>query len=491
MPIPDLSNLGWVDDPGEVARTLAAMPRPFFVTAATNLRGDGRGKTTLLYKAWKDATGSYLNYPAQTIGDCFVAGTMVLGEKTKPIERVEIGDRVWTAEGEMTTVVSRRAIETANPLIEVRPVGGLPITCTADHQFLVYRLDRVAGKRVTPNRHRRSIGSSSRNAQAAAVVSCYESREPTWVRAGDLRDTDCLLTPVGLIDAVEGQWADADKSRQYTWRDQDFFCRPVRSTRFVEGPATVYDIGVASDHHSFIADGAAVHNCVSQGYAHGVDLLACVEIAIGNEPESFVETATEPIYGVSRVDVGGGRLRGDGSVGAWAAKAVTDFGTASRESVGAYSGQRAREWGSRGVPSEIKSKLTEHKVRTTSLVTTYEELEDALANGYPVVVCSNQGFSMTRDANGFCRAQGSWSHCMLICAVRADERPGACIFQSWGANVPSGSLSLDQPNNSFWADRQTVSRMLSARDSFALSSFDGYPGRPLPSNWTYADLSGF
>ncbi len=54
--------------------------------------------------------------------------------------------------------------------------------------------------------------------------------------------------------------------------------------------------------------------------------------------------------------------------------------------------------GAKGVPAELEAKAGDHKVQTTSLVTTYEELEDALANGYPVAVCSDQGFTITRDA---------------------------------------------------------------------------------------------
>ena len=138
------------------------------------------------------------------------------------------------------------------------------------------------------------------------------------------------------------------------------------------------------------------------------------------------------------------------------------------------------------MPADLKAKAKDHKVKTVSLVSTYAELEDALANGYPITVCSNQGFTMSRDANGFCRPRGSWAHCMLIVGVRADKgMEGACIFQSWGSDVPSGPLALDQPPNSFWADKNTVSRMLAAQDSWSLSSFDGYPGQPLPSRWTW------
>ena len=233
----------------------------------------------------------------------------------------------------------------------------------------------------------------------------------------------------------------------------------------------------------------AIGDCVSHGFGHGVDLLAAVEIAVGHEAETFKQTATEAVYGMARVDIGGGQLgNSDGAVGAWAARAVSTLGTVSRDVVGPYSGNRAKEWGARGVPAEIKARAVDHKVKTVALVSTYEELEDALANGYPVPVCSNQGFTLERDAEGFCKPRGVWGHCMLLVGVRGGNRPGACIFQSWGPEMPKGPLGLDQPPNSFWADREVVASMLAARDSWALSAFDGYPGRPVPSRWT---LAGF
>jgi hypothetical protein len=233
-----------------------------------------------------------------------------------------------------------------------------------------------------------------------------------------------------------------------------------------------------------------IGDCVSHGFGHGVDLLEAIQISLGHKPEMFKQTATEAVYGMARVDIGGGQLgRSDGAVGAWAAKAVSTIGTVNREVVGAYDGNRAKQWGAVGVPADVKAKAGTHKVQTVALVSTYEELEDAIANGYPVPVCSNQGFTMTRDAQGFCRPRGVWGHCMLIVGVRNDDRPGACIFQSWGADQPAGPLALDQPSNSFWADRDVVARMLAMQDSWALSSFEGYPGQPLPSHWGYSEFA--
>jgi len=233
-----------------------------------------------------------------------------------------------------------------------------------------------------------------------------------------------------------------------------------------------------------------IGDCVSQSFGHGVDLLEAVQIVLQNRPDLWVPTATEAIYGMARVDIGGLRdFEQDGAVGAWGARAVSTLGTLSRTLVGPYDGRRAKEWGAKGVPPELAAKASAHKVRTCSLVSTYSQIEDALANGYPVTVCSPQGFSSQRDSDGFCLPQGIWNHAMLIVGVRADTRPGACFFQSWGPYVPVGPLVLDQPGNSFWVDRGIVEQMIGAGDSWSLSNFEGYPKQDLPARWSYVGFA--
>src|SRR3954454_13321840 len=51
----------------------------------------------------------------------------------------------------------------------------------------------------------------------------------------------------------------------------------------------------------------AIGDCVSHGFGHGIDLLEAVQIAVGHRTEEFQQTATEAIYGMARVDVGGQR----------------------------------------------------------------------------------------------------------------------------------------------------------------------------------------
>lgn len=236
--------------------------------------------------------------------------------------------------------------------------------------------------------------------------------------------------------------------------------------------------------------GQQIGDCVSHAFGHGIDLLAAVQIVLNQSGERFEQTATEPIYAMARVDVGGLKNESaDGAVGAWAAKAVSTIGTIRRALVGPYDGDRAKRWGRRGVPADLAPEAADHKVRAVSLVSTYHALEDALANGYPVTVCSSQGFTEERDRQGFCAPSGRWNHAMLIVGVRADQRPGACIFQSWGPDQPAGPRTLDQPSNSFWADRDVVETMLKAGDSWAVSHFDGYPAQDLPTRWSYAGFA--
>ena len=227
-----------------------------------------------------------------------------------------------------------------------------------------------------------------------------------------------------------------------------------------------------------------IGDCVSFGHAHGNDLLQCVEIILHDPSgpktwQDFQFTDTEFIYGTSR-EVAGILSRRDGSYGSAAVKAMTTVGMVSRAMLGkdgAYSGQRAKDWGYSGVPASIKSEASPFKLGGSANVSTWDELVASIQNGYPVTICTGQGFNLARDSQGFCRAQGTWGHCMFIAGVRFD-RPGACVIQSWGPDQPSGPTALDQPPFSFWADQQVIGRILAEGDSWALSRTPSFVRSP-------------
>lgn len=234
----------------------------------------------------------------------------------------------------------------------------------------------------------------------------------------------------------------------------------------------------------------AIGDCVSFGLAGAINVLAATEIHLNGDFESWGGlTSTEDIYGGSRVLIGNGSLgNGDGSIGAWAVKYACEYGTLVRKKydnidLSVYSGARAREWGRPrvGPPKQLLTYAREHKIKTYSLVKTYEEVRDAIYNGYPVTIASNQGFSNVRDKEGFLKPQGSWPHQMFICAVDDEyKRPGVLIMNSWGPNWVSGPKRLNQPDGSFWCDAEVLERnILRGQDSWAISGFQGYPSQKL------------
>jgi hypothetical protein len=259
---------------------------------------------------------------------------------------------------------------------------------------------------------------------------------------------------------------------------------------FADGPASTDPVLLFKAFRDVLGDFPAypaqeIGDCVGFGHGHGVDLLQCVEIALG-APAEYRETDTEFIYATSR-EAAGILGRQDGSYGSAAVAAMTSIGVISREMLGAdgpYSGRRAKQWGYSGVPADVKAKAADYKLGSAARVGTWDELTAAVRNGYPVSICSSLGFTLQRDADGFCRAQGTWGHCMVIAGVRFD-RPGACILQSWGPDQPAGPTALGQPSFSFWADRAAVERILAQGDSWALAKAPQFVARALPPTWGY------
>lgn len=236
-----------------------------------------------------------------------------------------------------------------------------------------------------------------------------------------------------------------------------------------------------------------IGDCVSMGGVKMIDVLKCVEIASGESEKFEAETASEPAYAYSRVEIGKGQLGDDdGSCGAWMVDGFKQGGTLLRKEydkydLRTYSGERAKQWGNRGngVPDELEPTMREHPIRTASLVTSYEELRDAIANGYPGIVCSSQGFTNVRDKDGFARPSGRWDHCMAVTAVDDDpKRPGALVDNSWGADWITGPKRHDQPDGSFWCDADVIDKMLRKnQDSWVSSGYVGYPSRDLEYDW--------
>lgn len=234
-----------------------------------------------------------------------------------------------------------------------------------------------------------------------------------------------------------------------------------------------------------------IGDCCSWGWCHAADVLLAVEMKLG-ETGTWKQAATEASYGLMRVEAAGKSSGGwgDGSYGGAAAKAAKNFGYLFRQpypgvDLTLYSAERAKNWGNYGCGGQgddgrLDALAKEHPIKTVALVGTYDEAAAAIANGFPVPVCSGQGFSSTRDSDGFARAQGSWSHCMCFIGVRYGNRPGLLCLNSWGTSWITGpKFPPDQPDGSFWVEKSVAAKMLSGRDSFAVSAYVGFPRRKL------------
>lgn len=226
----------------------------------------------------------------------------------------------------------------------------------------------------------------------------------------------------------------------------------------------------------------SVGDCVSHATSTAVDTLLVTEIAIGERESWVARTASEYIYNISRVVIGGNRFRSDGSINAWAAKGISDYGTLIRIKYNSvdlikYSDTRAREWGSTKLPQELMEEAKKHNIQTFSAVKNFSEACDSLYNGYPIIVASSQGFSDNRDNDGFCRPSGTWQHSMAVTGYKDDNRPGVVINNSWPGFLP-GENKWGLPPSSFFCDAEIFNRMCQFNDTFSFSGFNGYKLRP-------------
>lgn len=249
----------------------------------------------------------------------------------------------------------------------------------------------------------------------------------------------------------------------------------------------------------FVVGEQGIGDCVSWGWAHGVWISQAIDWELGKLPEPPLAPATEAVYGGSRVEArnkpeGGGGWS-DGSYGGAAARWVRDWGVVYREKVlehdlTAYSPKRAKDWGNwgaggKGDGGKLDAEAKKHPAKYVSLVRTWDEAAAAIESGYPVAVCSMQGFASVRDSDGFCKGSGTWAHCMCFVGVRYGSRPGLLCLNSWGPSWVGGPRwPDDMPEGSFWVEKAVADRMLSGGDSFAVGSVDGFGFRDLHhGNW--------
>lgn len=257
-------------------------------------------------------------------------------------------------------------------------------------------------------------------------------------------------------------------------------------------------------------DQGQIGSCVSHGWGRAVQDLLLIQIAAGTFEGWIGEVAREPIYGGSRVQVGGQRDYSDGSVGAWAAKWVNEWGIvlyAPGQLDGYYNVQRCKQWGHDGVPDNFQQMAKLHPAKTVSQVTTPEGARDATCNLFPVAICGETSRPMKRSPGGWCPKTGNnWPHCECIrghCVVAggpsspfggdgafpyAGDTPAFCEQNSWGdylgsdnnqVKLASGRV-IELPQGVYLSRYEDRQSDLQEGDTFAASHAVGFPAQTIP-----------
>jgi hypothetical protein len=192
--------------------------------------------------------------------------------------------------------------------------------------------------------------------------------------------------------------------------------------------------------------------CVARGTHQAVQHSYYNALATGVQIGEAAEIAWEPMYGGARVYVGGGRISGDGAIGAHAAAFVAGLkggGICRRGKYGTADLTRDNEtWAVNNAdrndrfPPELMAELRQHTCRAHR-VRNNTQIADALASKYAIARCWNTLFG-NRDTNGFARPASNGAHCQAVIGVfvRKDGGTGFIELQSWGPNMPKGPRVL-------------------------------------------------
>jgi hypothetical protein len=260
-------------------------------------------------------------------------------------------------------------------------------------------------------------------------------------------------------------------------------------------------------------DQSSIGSCVSHGTGRAVQDVLLAQVALGAEEWPGAEVCREAIYGGSRVEVGGERgSYSDGSVGAWAAKWVNNWGVILYQKYGAadlsggYSVSRCKEWGARGCPDDLEPEAKAHPVRDTTLVTSPEQCRDLIANLHFVAICGSKGRTMKRRPGGWCPVSGSWAHSQELrgtCQVAGSQFSPwggdgafpwagdgfALVYQnSWGdylgsennrVKLADGS-EVELPAGCYLSHPEEIESELRQEDTFAFASAVGWARQTIP-----------
>ncbi len=218
-------------------------------------------------------------------------------------------------------------------------------------------------------------------------------------------------------------------------------------------------------------------DCVAFASATCLDLLTTIQMCQGNGV--FIKkSATDPIYSGGRNNIVHPRVN-YGMRGGWAIRYLETYGNLLEQKYGKYdftiySEQTCIALDRQPLPESLLTYASQHPLLDSSALSSWEEIRDAVAAGYPVLFCSPMGLeNSNRDRQGFVIPKGTWYHAMVIAAVNDGRRPGGCFINSHGSNWASGPKTYGQPDGSVWVDAKYIDKYV--MEAYAFSSYKGFP----------------
>lgn len=186
--------------------------------------------------------------------------------------------------------------------------------------------------------------------------------------------------------------------------------------------------------------------CVGQGSGRGAQDAWYVALADRGEVGRVVEIAWEVIYMLARVQIGKGRVRGDGAVVGWAIQAMHDYGLCPRGPHGRYDLTRNNEQlacalavAGRGAPQELIDASKGVEISALRCMSGDDVADCAFAKHIII-----KGYSYTyadKDRNGISRLTLPANHCTEDLGAAVSQSGGILIGgqQSWRASgKPAG-----------------------------------------------------
>lgn len=228
-----------------------------------------------------------------------------------------------------------------------------------------------------------------------------------------------------------------------------------------------------------------IGDCVAAGLSQAGARLQVAEISAEYQEEILRPWFVPFIYGISRVQIGGGQIDGDGSTGTWGAAAVKQYGVLfdDDQNVPKYSAAIGRSWGRQpGPPAQHLFQAQDRPVKTTARLRRTDQIREALCNYYPVTIASARGFKMApvrRDGFHVFVPSGTWMHQMSLIAWMDKPFQAAYRLNSWGPDAHGTPLN-DEPPGGAWCTAECLAEELAwqSTEVYTYSNFEGFPSAP-------------